>query len=112
VDPSVQNGTVTVDVTIDGALPKGARPDLSVDGRIELQRLTDVVFIGRPALGQEQGAVGLFKVLADGTAMRIQVKLGVSSVTSAQVLSGLTVGDQVILSDMSAWDAFDRIKLQ
>jgi HlyD family secretion protein len=112
VDPSVQNGTVTVDVTIDGALPKGARPDLSVDGTIELQRLAEVVFIGRPAFGQEQGAVGLFKVQADGTATRIKVKLGVSSVTSAQVLSGLAVGDQVILSDMSAWDAFDRIKLQ
>jgi HlyD family secretion protein len=112
VDPSVQNGTVTVDVAMDEALPKGARPDLSVDGTIELQRLSDVVFIGRPALGQEQGAVGLFKVQADGSAVRIQVKLGVSSVTSAQVLAGLTVGDRVILSDMSAWDAFDRIKLQ
>ncbi len=112
IDPSVQNGTVTVDVTMTDALPKGARPDLSVDGTIELQRLSDVVFIGRPAFGQEQGAAGLFKVQADGTATRIQAKLGVISVTSAQVLSGLTVGDQVILSDMSAWDAFERIRLQ
>jgi HlyD family secretion protein len=107
---------VTVDVALimgkDAPPPGVLRPDLSVDGTIELQRLTDVVFIGRPALGQEQGAIGLFKVLADGTATRIRVKLGVSSVTSAQVLSGLNVGDQVILSDMSAWDAFDRIKLQ
>jgi HlyD family secretion protein len=94
------------------ALPKGARPDLSVDGTIELQRLSDVVFIGRPAFGQEQGAVGLFRVQADSSAVRIQVKLGVNSVTSAQVLAGLNVGDRVILSDMSAWDAFDRIKLQ
>jgi HlyD family secretion protein len=112
MDPSVQNGTVTVDVTMEGPLPKGARPDLSVDGTIELQRLPDVVYVGRPAFGQEQSAVGLFKVQPDGSATRVEVKLGASSVNTVQILSGLTVGDQVILSDMSAWDAFDRVRLQ
>jgi HlyD family secretion protein len=112
IDPSVQNGTVAVDVTMDGALPKGARPDLSVDGTIELQRLAEVVYVGRPAFGQELSAVGMFKVQPDGNASRVQVKLGASSVNTVQILSGLAVGDQVILSDMSAWDAFDRVRLQ
>lgn len=111
IDPSVQNGTVTVDVTMVGELPKGARPDTSVDGTIELQRLDDVIFVGRPTFGQEQSVVGLFK-LQPGGATRVQVKLGVSSVDKVEVLSGLAVGDQVVLSDMSAWDAFDRIRLQ
>jgi HlyD family secretion protein len=111
IDPSVQNGTVTVDVVMDGPLPKAARPDLSVDGKIELERLNDVLYVGRPAFGQEQSAVGLFK-LNPGGAARAQVKLGKSSVNTVEVLSGLSVGDQVILSDMSAWDAFDRIRLQ
>ena len=88
-------------------------PDLSVDGTIELERLNDVLFMGRPAFGQEQSTVGLFKVDADGgDAERVQVKLGRSSVNTVEVLSGLKVGDQVILSDMSAWDAFDRIRLK
>jgi HlyD family secretion protein len=112
IDPSVQNGTVTVDVTMNDALPKGARPDLSVDGTIELQRLPDVVYVGRPAFGQEQSAVGLFKLRPDGSAARVQVKLGASSVNTVQILSGVAVGDQVILSDMSNWDAFDRVRLQ
>jgi HlyD family secretion protein len=112
IDPSVQNGTVTVDVTMTGELPKGARPDLSVDGTIELERLNDVLSVGRPAFGQEQSAVGLFKVDAGGNASRVQVKLGRSSVDRIEILSGLSVGDQVILSDMSTWDAFDRIRLQ
>jgi HlyD family secretion protein len=112
IDPSVQNGTVTVDVLMDDSLPKGARPDLSVDGTIELERLHDVLYVGRPAFGQEQSAVGLFKVQPDGGATRIQVKLGKSSVNTVEIVSGLSVGDQVILSDMSAWDAFDRIRLQ
>jgi len=111
IDPSVQNGTVTVDVVMDGPLPKAARPDLSVDGKVELERLNDVLYVGRPAFGQEQSAVGLFK-LQPGGAARTQVKLGKSSVNTVEVLSGLSVGDQVILSDMSAWDAFDRIRLQ
>lgn len=113
IDPSVQNGTRTVDVTLTGDLPKGAVPDLSVDGTIELERLNDVLYTGRPAFGQEQSVVGLFKVGPDGsTAERVQVKLGKSSVNTVEVLSGLKVGDQVILSDMSAYDAYDRIRLK
>jgi len=112
IDPSVQNGTRTVDVSLDGALPQGAVPDLSVDGTIELQRLADALFVGRPAFGQEQATVQLFKVQASGEATRVQVQLGVSSVNTVEVLSGLTVGDQVVLSDMSAWDNFDRVRLQ
>jgi HlyD family secretion protein len=112
IDPSVQNGTVTVDVTMTEPLPKGARPDLSVDGTIELERLHDVLFVGRPAFGQDQSAVGLFKLHPNGEAARVQVKLGATSVNAVEIRSGLTVGDQVILSDMSNWDAFDRIRLQ
>jgi HlyD family secretion protein len=113
IDPSVQNGTRTVDVTLTGALPKGAVPDLSVDGTIELERLNDVIFMGRPAFGQDQSVVGLFKISEDGVnAERVQVKLGKSSVNTIEVLSGLKVGDQVILSDMSAYDAYDRIRLK
>ncbi|HXD72243.1 MAG TPA: efflux RND transporter periplasmic adaptor subunit [Vicinamibacterales bacterium] len=112
IDPSVQNGTVTVDVTMTEAMPKGARPDLSVDGTIELQHLRDVLYVGRPAFGQEQSAAGLFKVHPDGTATRVQVKLGATSVNAVEIRSGLSAGDQVILSDMSNWDAFDRIRLQ
>jgi HlyD family secretion protein len=113
IDPSVQNGTRTVDVTLTGDLPKGAVPDLSVDGTIELERLNDILFMGRPAFGQDQSTVGLFKVGPDGsTAERTQVKLGRSSVNTIEVLSGLKVGDQVILSDMSAYDAYDRIRLK
>jgi HlyD family secretion protein len=112
IDPSVLNGTVTVDVTIDGTLPRGSRPDLTVDGTIELERLSDVLFVGRPALGQEQSAVGLFKVDPDGTASRIQVKIGRMSVDKVELLSGLNAGDEVVLSDMSAWDAYDRVRLQ
>jgi HlyD family secretion protein len=113
IDPSVQNGTRTVDVSLPAQLPKGAVPDLSVDGTIELERLNDVLFVGRPAFGQEQSTVGLFKVDADGsTASRVQVKLGRSSVNNIEVLSGVKVGDTVVLSDMSAWDAFDRVRLK
>jgi HlyD family secretion protein len=113
IDPSVINGTRTVDVTLMGDLPKGAVPDLSVDGTIELERLPDVLYMGRPAFGQDQSVVGLFKVGTDGvTAERTQVKLGKSSVNTIEILSGLKVGDQVILSDMSAYDAYDRIRLK
>jgi len=112
IDPSVQNGTRTVDVSLNGELPKGAVPDLSVDGTIELERLNDVLYMGRPAFGQEQSTVAIFKVDPDGTATRVQVKLGRESVSSIEIVSGLSVGDRVILSDMSAWDAFDRIKLK
>ena len=112
IDPSVQNGTVTVDVTLVGTLPRGSRPDLTVDGTIELERLNDVLFVGRPALGQEQSAVGVFKLDADGTASRTQVKIGRMSVDKVELVSGLNQGDQVVLSDMSAWDAYDRVRLQ
>ncbi len=113
IDPSVQNGTRTVDVTLRGDLPNGAVPDLSVEGTIELERLSDVLFMGRPAFGQDQSVVGLFKASADRSgAERVQVKLGRSSVNAVEVLSGLKAGDYVILSDMSAWDAFDRIRLK
>lgn len=112
IDPAVQNGTVTVDVTLVGELPKGARPDLSVDGTIELERLDDVIFVGRPAFGQEKSTVGIFRLAADGgEASRVQVQLGRSSVNTIEILSGLQPGDRVILSDMSQWDANDRIRL-
>ena len=112
IDPSVQNGTVTVDVALEGDLPKGARPDLSVDGTIELERLQEVLNVGRPAFGQEHSMVGLFRLEPGGAnAVRVQVKLGRSSVNTIEIVEGLNEGEQVILSDMSAWDAFDRVRL-
>lgn len=111
IDPAVQNGTVLVDVTLEGDLPKGARPDLSVDGTIELERLDNVIFVGRPAFGQESSTVGIFKLDADGYAARTQVQLGRSSVNTIEVIRGLNPGDRVILSDMSQWDSNDRVKL-
>jgi HlyD family secretion protein len=112
IDPAVQNGTVTVDVSLDGELPKGARPDLSVDGTIELERLDDVVFVGRPAFGQERSTVGIFKLDGDGSyAERTQVQLGRSSVNTIEIVGGLRPGDRVILSDMSQYDANERIRL-
>lgn len=112
IDPAVQNGTVTVDVTLAGDLPRGARPDLSVDGTVELERLNDVIFVGRPAFGQEKSTVGIFK-LAEGSndAIRTQVQLGRSSVNTIEIVGGLQPGDRVILSDMSQWDSNDRIRL-
>ena len=112
VDPAVEQGTVTVDVAIDGDLPKGARPDLSVDGTIELERLDNVIYVGRPAFGQENNTVGIFK-LVSGTseAVRTPVKLGRSSVNTIEIISGLEPGDQVILSDTSSMDAHERIRL-
>jgi len=113
IDPSVINGTVTVDVTIDDPLPPGARADLSVDGTVELENLKDVLFVGRPVHGQSDSTIGIFKVLNDGSeAVRVNVKLGRSSVNTIEVVQGLQVGDKVILSDMSAWDNFDRIRLK
>jgi len=113
IDPAVQNGTVTVDVALEGELPKGARPDLSVDGTIELERLTDILFVGRPAYGQEQSVISLFRVEADGvTCMSTKVTVGRTSVNTIEVKAGLKAGDQVILSDMSQFDAFDRVKLK
>jgi len=112
VDPAVLNGTVTVDVKLEGELPRGARPDLSVDGTIELERLDDAIYVGRPVQGQPDSTVGLFKLVDGGReAVRVQVKLGRTSVSTVEVVQGLQVGDQVILSDMSAWDGHDRIRL-
>jgi RND family efflux transporter MFP subunit len=113
VDPAVQNGTVTVDVKLTGELPKGARPDLSVDGTVDLERLDNVLYVGRPAFGQENSTISLFKVGPDGhEATRVPVKVGRASVNYIQVLDGLREGDTVILSDMSRWDNTDRIRLQ
>ena len=113
VAPSAQEGSVIVDVVFDGPLPRGARPNLSVDGTIQLDRLDDVLYIGRPAVGQSGDTVQLFK-LVKGTdeAVRVPVKLGRSSVTTMEIVSGLEVGDEVILSDTSAQDGFDRIRLE
>ena len=112
VDPSVQNGTVTVDVQFDGLLPDGARPDLSVDGTVELENLKNVLYVGRPVHGASQSTISLFKLTPDGSeALRTNVKLGRSSVNTVEILDGLQVGDRVILSDMSQWDNYDRIRL-
>jgi HlyD family secretion protein len=112
VDPAVENGTVTVDVALDAPLPKGARPDLSVDGTIELERLRDVLYVGRPVQGQPESLVSLFKVIEGGRAAnRVQVKLGRSSVSAIEIVQGLQIGDTIILSDMSQWDAFERVRL-
>ena len=113
IDPSVQNGTVTVDVQISDPLPLGARPDLSVDGTIELENLRDVLYVGRPVHGQSDSTIGLFKLVDEGSgAVRVNVKLGKTSVNAVEILQGLKAGDKVILSDMSAWDAVDRIRLR
>jgi HlyD family secretion protein len=112
IDPSVQNGTVTVDVRLTGPLPDGARPDLSVDGTIQLERLNNVVYVGRPGFGQEDTTVGMFRLDPSGSyAYRTRVKLGRGSVNLIEIESGLRPGDRVILSDMSQWDSSDRIRL-
>ena len=113
IDPAVMNGTVTVDVELIGPLPQGARMDLSVDGTIDLDRMTDVLYVGRPAFGNENSTISLFRVAPDGkTATRVPVKVGRASVNAIQVLEGLQAGDVVILSDMSRWDSADRVRLQ
>ncbi len=112
VEKAAVNGTVTVDVSLEGELPRGARPDLSVDGTITMEKLNDVLYVGRPAFGQEKSKVSMFKLDQDGkTAVKIPVELGRSSVNSMEVVQGLREGDEVILSDMSRWDNVDRIKL-
>ena len=112
VDPAVEQGTVNVEVAFDEPLPKGARPDLSVDGTIELEHLDNIVYVGRPAFGQENNTVGMFKLITGTSeAVRTPVKLGKSSVNTIEIVSGLQPGDQVILSDTSAWDAHERIRL-
>jgi HlyD family secretion protein len=113
IDPSVQNGTVTVDVAIDDSLPLGARADLSVDGTVEIENLKDILYVGRPVHGQSDSTIGIFKLVDDGgEAVRVNVKLGRASVNTIEVLGGLKAGDKVILSDMSQWDTFDRIRLR
>ena len=112
IDPAVQNGTVQVDVELVGELPAGARPDLSVDGTVEIERLSDVVFVGRPAYGQPGSTLSLFKLDEEGAARRVDVVFGRASVNLIEVQSGLVPGDLVILSDTSAWDDFDTLKLQ
>jgi HlyD family secretion protein len=111
IDPAATNGTVGVDVSLDQELPAGARPDQSVDGVIELQRLNNVVFVESPAFGQENQPIQLFKLQPNGEAVRTVVKLGVRSVQFVQILDGLKVGDEVVLSDMSPYDAFDRVRI-
>ena len=112
-DPAAANGTVTIDVSLTGELPRGAVPDMSVDGTVQLQRLENVLYVGRPSLGQDNSTSGLFRVTnANGDAQRVQVKFGLSSVNSIVVLSGLKEGDRVVLSDMSAWDSYDRVRLR
>ncbi|WP_440221939.1 efflux RND transporter periplasmic adaptor subunit [Dokdonella sp. MW10] len=112
VDPAVQNGTVQVDVELTGDLPGGARPDLSVDGTIEIERLADVLYVGRPAFGQPETEARLFRVDADGVAERVPVLLGRSSVNLIEVRQGLQAGDRVVLSDTSAYDQADRLRLK
>jgi HlyD family secretion protein len=108
----VQNGTVTVDVALDEALPKGARPDLTVDGTVELERLDNILFVNRPVHAQELSAGSIFKLEPDGSdAVRVKVQFGRGSVSTIEVTDGLAEGDRVILSDMSAWNENDRIRL-
>ena len=111
IDPASSNGTVGVDIKLEGALPPGSRPDLSVDGKVRLEELNDIIFVGRPAFGQENSSVSLFKVMPDGEAVRTTVKLGRSSVNTIEITEGLQPGDQVVLSDMSTYDDYQRVKL-
>jgi multidrug efflux pump subunit AcrA (membrane-fusion protein) len=113
IDPASESGTVRVEVTFDGELPRSARPDLSVDGTIEIERLADVLHMGRPAFGQARQSVGIFKLVAGSSeAVRVTVLLGVTSVNEVEVVNGLAEGDSVVLSDMARWDAFDRVRLR
>jgi HlyD family secretion protein len=113
IDPAVQNGTVTVDVALQGPLPRGARPDLTVDGTIELERLANVLYVGRPAQGQPETTIGLFRIVpGTNEAERVKVQLGRASVSTIEVRAGLAEGEKVILSDMSAWDAHDRVRIK
>ena len=113
IDPAVQNGSVAVDVALEGPLPRGARPDLGVDGTIEIERIADILSVGRPALGGSESTVRLFRLEPDGrTAVRVPVQLGRSSFDAVEVVAGLEEGDQVILSEMSRWDHVDRVRLR
>jgi HlyD family secretion protein len=113
IDPAVQNGTVTIDITLPDTLPRSARPDLSVDGTVEIERLDDVLYMARPAYGQANSRVGIFRVTANGgEADRVNVRLGRSSVSEMEIAEGLQPGDVVILSDMSQWDSFDKVRIR
>lgn len=113
IDPAVKEGLVTVDVALEGKLPRGARPDLSVDGTVELEHLDDVVYMPRPGFSQEDGSASLFRIEPDGIhAQRVRVDLGANSVSDIQILEGLAVGDRVVLSNMAQWKDHDRIRLQ
>jgi HlyD family secretion protein len=113
IDPAVQNGTVTVDVSLQGELPRGARPDLSVDGTIEVERLKDVLHVGRPAYGQGNSSVRLFRLVEGGhSAVRVNVELGRASVNTVEIRGGVQPGDKIIISDMSRWDGYDRVKVE
>ena len=112
IDPASVNGTVTVDIRLEGELPQGARPDLSVDGTIELERLSDVLYVQLPVNARANSLIGLFRIEPDGKeALRVPVKIGRVSVNTVEIVDGLKVGDRVILSDMSAWDAHNRVRL-
>jgi HlyD family secretion protein len=112
IDPPAQSGTEPEDLALEWALPDGARPDLNVEGTIEIERLPSVLYVGRPAFGQPEGTVGLFRLEPDGqVAARTPVKLGRSSVKNVEIRDGLREGDQVILSDMSEWDHVDRVRI-
>ena len=113
VDPSVQEGSVMVEVRLDGALPNGARPDMAVDGAIQIERLTDVLYVGRPVQSQENATIGLYRLEGDGKhALRVRVELGSSSVDTIEIVDGLREGDRVILSDTSRWDEHEKIRLR
>ena len=112
IDPASSQGTVGVDVTLEGPLPAGARPDLGIDGTIELERLTNVLYVESPAFGQENSTISLFKVLPTREAVRTPVKIGRRSVQFVEVVEGLVEGDRVVLSDMSQYDSFDRLRLE
>ncbi len=113
IDPAVQNAAVLIDVRLPDSLPRSARPDLSIDGTVEIERLEDVIFVGRPAFGNANSRVGIFKLVEDGNyAERVSVQLGASSVNEIEVLEGLQPGDIVILSPMDQWDGYDRVRLR
>jgi HlyD family secretion protein len=111
IDPASVSGNVKVDIHLNGEYPKGARPDLSVDGTIDIERIPSVLYVGRPAFGQADSTVGIFKLMPNGEASRVQVKLGRTSVNTIEIVDGLREGEQVVLSDMSAWDSYDRVRL-
>jgi hypothetical protein len=111
IDPAAVQGTVTVDVELEGELPKGARPDQNVDGTIEIERLSNVLYVGRPATAQPDASIQMFKILPTREAVRTRVRVGRVSVNSIEILEGLAEGDEVILSDMSDWDAYDQVRL-